>query len=379
MAITGQLGANGFTDPALLEVLDLCLECKACKSECPTNVDMARLKAEFLHQYYRKHGLPWRNRVFGHIAVLSRAACHFGPAANWLTKRRSVRWLVETILGIDRRRALPAFAGRSFRVRLDCKAGCESGRSDRRVLFFCDTFTKYYEPGLATTALRLLETAGCSVELGGAEHGTGSLVCCGRPLISNGLLSQAVRHARHNVDALHPWAVAGNPIIACEPSCILTIKDDYPALLKAEHRRKAETVAAACFTFEQFMESLLERSRSSMQFQPRHKKILVQGHCHQRSLTGMEPTLSLLRRVPGAAVIDLDGGCCGMAGSFGYEKEHYEISRAVGEQRLFPALREAASDAVIVASGFSCRKQIDHFTGRTALHPAELLWSLIGP
>jgi Fe-S oxidoreductase len=210
----------------------------------------------------------------------------------------------------------------------------------------------------------------------------------------------AVRLAEHNVARLFPWAAVGKPIIACEPSCILTIKDDYPALLRGELQQKAEVVAKACQTFEEFLESVLASGERKppgekigrspdastrgltpparpLQFRPGPKKILVQGHCHQRSLVGMGPTLALLRRIPGAEVIDLDAGCCGMAGSFGYEKEHYEISRLVGEQRLFPALRAAEPDTVIVAPGFSCRMQIQHFTGRTALHPAELLHSLM--
>lgn len=380
LAITGQLGERGFTDPSLLEVLDLCLECKACKSECPTNVDMARLKAEFLHQYYRRWGVPWRNWLFGHIAALSRAGSYVGPAANGLSRSRPVRWLGEKVLGIDRRRALPALAKRPFMPWSHSRAKLDSGKHDQSVLLFCDTFTHFYEPELALAAGRLLEAAGCGVAFGTCTgHGLAKVMCCGRPLISNGLLSQAVHHAQCNVARLYPWAAAGQPVIACEPSCILTIKDDYPALLRGEQRRKAETVAAACLTFEQLMERLLEGRglRPSLEIPPGPKKILVQGHCHQRSLTGIDATVRLLRRIPGAEVIDLDAGCCGMAGSFGYEQEHYEISQAVGEQRLFPALRKAARDAIIVAPGFSCRSQIRHFTGRIALHPAELLWSLV--
>jgi Fe-S oxidoreductase len=224
--------------------------------------------------------------------------------------------------------------------------------------------------------------------------------CCGRPQISNGMLAKALENARYNVNSLHPWAASGKPIIACEPSCILTIKDDYPALLRGEERRKAEIVAAACFTFEEFLERSLASGGSNppgdscasggtsstggltpparqVNFKPGPKKILVHGHCHQRALVGMEPTMRLLRRIPGAEVVDLDAGCCGMAGSFGYEKEHYEISRLIGEQRLFPAVRQADADTVIVASGFSCRTQIQHFTGKTAVHPAQLLHSLL--
>src|SRR5262249_30588693 len=203
--------------------------------------------------------------------------------------------------------------------------------------------------------------------------------CCGRPLISNGMLDQAVRLARHNVNRLHRWAeVAQLPIIACEPSCILTIQDDYPALLRGAERKKAEAVAAVCRTFEEFVEAWLA-GKGLQPFRQGPKKVLVQGHCHQRSLTGMEATLRLLRRIPGAEVIDLDAGCCGMAGSFGYEKEHYEVSRLVGEQRLFPALRQTDADSGGVAPGFSCRMQIQHFTGRTALHPAQLPNQLADP
>jgi Fe-S oxidoreductase len=228
--------------------------------------------------------------------------------------------------------------------------------------------------------------------------------CCGRPLISNGMLAKAVRFARHNVQALYSWAAEGKPIMACEPSCLLTVRDDYPALLGGEDRRQAEVVAAACYTFEELAESAMaehDKQGTSVPFQSGPRRILVQGHCHQRSLVGMEPTMRLLRRIPEAEVIDLDAGCCGMAGSFGYEKEHYEISRLVGEQRLFPAIRNSDAAAIVVvapriacrqglletisiktqttvlvAPGFSCRQQIQHFTRRIAVHPAQLLRSL---
>ncbi len=174
----------------------------------------------------------------------------------------------------------------------------------------------------------------------------------------------------HNVAHLYPLAAAGTPITACEPSCILTIKDDYPALLDRDLRRQAETVAAACMTFEEMMEHAPDIDRLRPRFGP--TRILVQGHCHQRSLVGMSAALRLLRRIPGAEVVDLDAGCCGMAGSFGYEKEHYEVSRLVGEQRLFPAVR-AEPDAAVVAAGLSCRLQIAHFAGRHSVHPAQVL------
>jgi FAD/FMN-containing dehydrogenase/Fe-S oxidoreductase len=365
LALTGQCDLRGLSDPALFDVFDLCLECKACKSECPTNVDMARLKAEFLHQHYREHGLPQRNRVFGHIARLSRWGSRLAPVSNWLMRSRLGRWLNEKLLGIDRRRCPPAFVRRTLR-----KQFRSAEHLPHRALLFPDTFTSFHEPQIGVAAVRLLNRAGCSVVLGPE-----TLRCCGRPLISNGMLSDAVDYARGNIAALYPWAGTGAPIVACEPSCILTIKDDYPALLRGDERKRAETVAAVCLTLEELLDRLLADSPSPFRAGP--PRVLVQGHCHQRSLVGMAPVLRLLQRVPGAEVLDLDAGCCGMAGSFGYEKEHYDVSRLVGEQRLFPALRQAKPDDAIVAPGLSCRMQIAHFTGRRALHPAELLASLL--
>ncbi|MCI0455929.1 MAG: FAD-binding protein, partial [Gemmataceae bacterium] len=386
LALTGQLGLNGLTDPLLFEVLDLCLECKACKSECPTNVDMARLKAEFLHQYYREHGLPWRNWIFGNVAWLARTGW-----GSWLARTKLGRWFNEKLFGIDRRRIPPHLARAEFVIEWagDHSEHERSAGGEPAILLFPDTFTNYYEPALGLAAVEVLRSAGYAVRVGfpagwklpyygrPTEIPVG-MTCCGRPMISNGMLGRAVKQARRNVAALYPWAAAGKPILACEPSCILTIKDDYPALLRGEERRKAETVAAQCFTFEELVEGRLTASPDSApRFRSGPKRILVQGHCHQRSLVGMGPALRLLRRIPDVEVIDLNAGCCGMAGSFGYEKEHYEVSRLVGEQRLFPALRQARPDDVVVAPGFSCRLQIQHFTGRTALHPAQLLRSLL--
>jgi FAD/FMN-containing dehydrogenase/Fe-S oxidoreductase len=403
LALTGQLGLQGMTDPAVKEALDLCLECKACKSECPTNTDMARLKAEFLHQWQKKHGVPWRNWIFGNVGEWGRRACGAPGLFNWLSRGGLGRWVNDRLFGIDRRRLPPKLAWRSW-----THDNCDPLFRDpdpypHWAFLFPDTFMNYFEPGLGNAVLTTLRRLQWGLELGfRQELGAHHLACCGRPLISNGLLDEAVIAAKHNVAYLYPWVVKGWPIIACEPSCTLTIKDDYPALLEGELRKKAEIVAAACLTFEEFTESILASggrkspgdgvhvespartggltSPARLAFRPGPKKILVQPHCHQRSLVGAGPLMNLLRRIPGAAVIDLDAGCCGMAGSFGYEKEHYEISRLVGEQRLFPAIRAAAADTAIVAPGFSCRMQIEHFTGRKAVHPAELLFSLLdGP
>jgi FAD/FMN-containing dehydrogenase/Fe-S oxidoreductase len=375
LAVTGQLGFEGFTDPNVRDVLDLCLECKACKSECPTNVDMARLKAEFLHQYHREHGVPWRNRLFGHIAELGRIGSALAPVSSWLAQSRVSRWLNAKLLGIDYRRVPPAFARRSLIRQFSSLAwNNDIDPKPDRVLLFPDTFTNYFQPEVGAATIELLQRSGLQVTLGPSD-----LRCCGRPLMSNGLLDQAVANAQHNVDRLYKWANRGGSIIACEPSCILTIKDDYPALLRGELRARAKTVAGACLSFEEYLGSLMHGDGNRiLPWKPRPGKILVQTHCHQRSLVGTGPMLKILRALPGAEVIDLDAGCCGMAGSFGYEAEHYEISRLVGEQRLLPAVREAGSEDVVVAPGFSCRLQIRHFTAREAVHPAELLRSCLG-
>jgi FAD/FMN-containing dehydrogenase/Fe-S oxidoreductase len=372
LALTGQADLHGLTDPILHEALDLCLECKACKSECPTNVDVARLKAEFLHACGRERGFPLRARVFGHVARLSRWGSRLAPLSNWLTRSAAARWLNEKLLGIDRRRRLPAFARRSF-VRQFRALPAPPADGASRVLLFPDTFTNYHEPGVGLAAVELLRRAGCAVTLGPT-----GLRCCGRPLISNGLLTEAAAHARHNVERLYPWAAEGGRVIACEPSCVLTVQDDYPALLRGEARRRAETVAAACRTFEEFFDGLLKGREGEIAWRAGPRHVLVQGHCHQRSLVGLGPLLRLLRRVPGAEVTDLDAGCCGLAGSFGYEREHYDVSLRVGEQALFPALRQAPPGGAVVAPGFSCRTQIAHATGRIALHPATFLRALLG-
>jgi FAD/FMN-containing dehydrogenase/Fe-S oxidoreductase len=373
MAITGQLGFEGFTDPHLHDVLDLCLECKGCKSECPTNVDMARLKAEFLHQYYRRRGVPWRNRLFGHIAEIARTGCAVAPASSWLSRSLPARWLLERLLRIDRRRIPPAFARRTLLQQFPGRGEFDRlERIDREILVFPDTFTNYFEPEVGAAAIRLLERAGMVPTLGPP-----GLRCCGRPLISNGLLDHAVAHARHNVELLFDWAHRGGVITACEPSCVLTIRDDYPALLPGDLKTRAQTIARACQTFEECLISVLDRDPSGgLQFgADPQRRVLAQAHCHQRSLVGIEPMLKLLRLIPNTEVIDADAGCCGMAGSFGYEAEHYEISQVVAEQRLLPALRKAGADSIVVAPGFSCRLQIEHFADRRAVHPAVFLES----
>jgi Fe-S oxidoreductase len=369
LAISGQLGPEGLTDAVLYPVLDLCLECKACKSECPTGVDMARLKSEFLHQYHRRHGAPLRTRLLASAADMALWGSLFAPLSNSLVRSRPGRWLNEKALGIDRRRDPPEFARQTFATWWKQQPAPRSGDNGQpTVALFTDTFTNHYEPRHGMAVVRLAERLCARVVVP-------PRVCCGRPLISKGLLDRARSQAAATVETLYPLAEAGTPIVFCEPGCYSAVRDDHPLLLRGELRRKATAVSRACVTFEEWFEPALDTAGVRLSGGPR--SILLHGHCHQKALVGITPTVRLLSRIPDCEIVDADSGCCGMAGSFGYEREHYDVSEAVGERKLFPAIRERIANRTVIAPGFSCRQQISHFTGVKALSVMELLEKLI--
>jgi Fe-S oxidoreductase len=283
----------------------------------------------------------------------------WAPVANWLLGTGPARALNESVLGIDRRRRLPRFAA----TPLTRVAGSRSGGEAR---LFVDTFTNFYDPEIGVAALEVLEAGGAAVSL--ARNG-----CCGRPQISKGLLSDARELARRNAYALYDDALRGRPIVFCEPSCLSAVKEDAPALLHGEARERAVAVASVSVLFEEYAASL--GARLPLATGP--SRVLLHGHCHQKSMGLVAPARILLSRIPGTTVVDPDAGCCGMAGSFGYDKDHYDVSRAIGERRLFPAVRGREPGTVVVAAGTSCRHQIADFTGETAVHPAVLLRSLL--
>jgi Fe-S oxidoreductase len=237
---------------------------------------------------------------------------------------------------------------------------------DAEVLLFTDTFTNHYDPEIGLAALDVLDAAGAPAALAPNE-------CCGRPQISKGLLADARAMAARNAGVLYEHAAAGRPIVFCEPSCLSAVREDAPALLRGEARRKAEAVASASILFEAFMASRVARLRLS----DGPGTVLLHGHCHQKSMGLVAPAKALLGAIPRTTVIDPDAGCCGMAGSFGYARSHYDISRAIGERKLFPAIRNRPHGALVVAAGTSCRHQIHDFTGVDAVHPAALLRSLL--
>jgi len=349
----------------LHKVMDLCLECKACKAECPSNVDMAKLKYEFLDHYHRANGLPLRNRMFGGIESLNRLGSRLAPLSNWIANSTVNRWLMELFAGVDRRRPLPHFASQTFEDWF--RSHTPNGDASKgELVLFHDTFNNFNTPNVAIAATRFLERAGYRVLLTDKK-------CCGRPMISKGMLQQAKENAAWNVERLAAYVEKGIPIVGLEPSCLLTLRDEYPDFLRSEAAKK---VAAHSFLLEEFVLKQRESGRLVLDSSGNGHKALLHGHCHQKALVGTAPTVAVLKAA-GFAVTEVDSGCCGMAGSFGFEKEHYDLSLTIGNRRLAPAVNATGTDVEIVAPGISCRQQIEHLTGRKAKHPAEVLWESI--
>ena len=365
--LSGKVPKEEFTGKRLHDVMDLCLECKACKAECPSNVDMAKLKYEFLDHYHRVNGLPLRNRLFGGIERLNRIGSQFAPLSNWVVGSGLNRWLMEKLAGIDRRRPLPQFAGVTFEDWFDGRKPEGDGAKGEVVLFH-DTFNNFNTPNVAVATTRLLERLGYHVLLVNKR-------CCGRPMISKGMLGEAKNNAAWNVDQLAEYAERGVPIVGMEPSCLLTLRDEYPDFLRTND---AKLVARNSFLLDEFLLQERDTGKVSLSFGANGRKALLHGHCHQKALVGTVPTVALLKGA-GFEVSEVDSGCCGMAGSFGFEKEHYDLSLTIGNRRLAPAVKSASAEVEIVAPGISCRQQIEHLTGRKAKHTAEVLWEVLSP
>lgn len=359
LVLSGGLPVSDLTGKKLFDTFDLCLQCKGCKAECPSNVDVAKLKAEFLHHYHAEHGVPLGARMMADVARLNRWGSALAPLSNWARKVPGAGMLLARLAGIDARRPLPRFERNHFRrwFRRHQKA---RGKSPSRgpIVLLDDCLTSYCEPRVNRAAVAVLEALGYEVHLAG-------LVCCGRAAISKGLLDDARALAQRNIAILLPWAQRGVPIVGCEPSCLLTLVDDYLDLVPGE---AASRVAAAASLIETHLVRAGALPRPAKPTDAL-SKVLLHGHCHQKALIGMADTVSLLTSALGTAPKLIDSGCCGMAGSFGYE--HYDLSMKIGERVLFPAVRGAAG-AVIIAPGFSCRHQIHHGTGRRAVHPIEI-------
>ena len=373
LAMTGQLDEAGLGDGGVHDVLDLCLECRACKTECPTGVDVARFKSEFLADYWKRHGTPARARAFGHVHSAAQWGSRLAPLSNVVAQSAVGRWFAEKLLGVDRRRVTPTWTRDTLSRRLNRRTRSHPVaplRTPSSVVLFLDTFTEYGEPEIGEAAVDVLEAAGVSVRF--EPH-----ICCGRPLISQGLLAAAKELAARNVERLHATARRGETIVFLEPSCLSALREDAPSLLRGAEQEQARLVAQSAMLFEEYLERECAAGRLTLPVRQGPTAVMLHAHCHQRAM-GLAPAArALLSRIPGTAVTDLDAGCCGMAGSFGYTRDHYDISRAIGELKLLPAARALPANAVLAAAGTSCRHQVAHFTGVQAVHPAILLRSLL--
>ena len=359
LAMAGRLGEAGLTQQGVKETLSLCLECRACKAECPVGVDMARYKSEFLAAYYEQHGTPREAKLLGRVHEMAK----WGSLAPWLAN--ATMGIVKQFAGVHPNRDLPPLAEKTW----DKSVTIEAGRTGP--LFFKDTFTNHFQPAVGVAAMEVMSLAG-------QRAGFAPNVCCGRPLISQGLLTEAKALARQNTDLLFAAASRGQKLLFCEPSCLSAIKEDAPALLRGELQKQAETVAAASMLFEEYLLKEVVAGRAHLDINPEPGEILIHAHCHQKAMGLGGATAALLERIPGASIKDSGAGCCGMAGSFGYARDKYELSRQIAEQRLLPAVRANGQKpgSTVVASGFSCRHQIKDFGGRRAVHPAVLLRSI---
>jgi Fe-S oxidoreductase len=378
LAVSGQLGPD-FANEAVRHALDLCVSCKGCRRECPTGVDMAKMKIEFNHHWAKKHGVSIKDKL---VAYLPRYA-HWGARLPWLFNLRDqlpgAAALSEKWLGLARQRSLPKWrsdtflGGLMFPLADDGSIEPQSRGPAGEVVLFADTFANAFEPEIAHDALAVLEAAGYTVHIALPADRDRRPLCCGRTFLAAGLVDEAKREARRTLDALAPYVARGAAIVGLEPSCLLGMRDEFLVMgLGAD----AQRVAERAFLFEEFIAAEARAGRLAVDFAPlAGKRVLLHGHCHQKAFDAMGATVAALRLIPELDVQVVESSCCGMAGSFGYEAAHYDVSMKMAEFSLLPAVRQAGDDTLIVADGTSCRHQIADGTGgtRRPLHAARVL------
>lgn len=375
LAITGQLGPNAFTSPEMKETLDLCVSCKGCKRECPTGVDMAKMKIEFLHHYHARHGLPLKERLIAHLPRYAPLASLIAPLLNLRDTLPFLAKATERWLGFSARRSLPKW-GRPWRqtgevARLEDVVG-----DGRDIVLFGDTFNRYFEPENLQAAERVLAAAGYRLHRVQASDGKRPL-CCGRTYLSAGLVDQARREAQRTLDALKPFVNRGARVIGLEPSCLLTFRDEFGSLLP---KKEVESLAEAAFLLEEALAADLEADRISLPLTDQGGRTAhLHGHCHQKAFGLMGAVENVLRKVPGLNVQIIESSCCGMSGAFGYGAQTIDVSFAMAELSLLPAVRKAGPDDIMVADGTSCRHQIHDGAHREAIHVARVLDKALAP
>ena len=371
LALSGQLGDDAFGSDDLYEAMKLCVGCKGCKRECPTGVDMAKMKVEFLHHYNKRHGLRLFERLVAYLPRYAPLASRLAPVLNLRDRIPGLAGLSEVFLGFSRKRRLPAWRRDPFGAD---EASLKT--SGREVVLLADTFNTYFEPENARAALRVLEAAGYRVHLPRAFDG-GRPLCCGRTFLAAGLVDEAKKEARRVLDALKPFVERGIPVIGLEPSCLLTLRDEFKAMLPGA---ETESLAGAALLFEEFLAREQDAGTLALDLKPLPAgRALVHGHCHQKAFAVMDSMEAVLRLVPELEVEIIESSCCGMAGAFGYDAENYDISMKMAERDLLPAVRAATGSALMVANGTSCRHQIRDGTGREAMHAARVLESALEP
>ena len=379
LAVTGQLGAEGLASEAVREAMDLCVQCKGCRRECPTGVDMARMKTEFLHHWQARHGLSLKDRLIASLPHWAPWASRLAPLSNLRDALPGLRGLSERWLGLSARRTLPRWRRDRFMRTLVPVADVPAAQPE--VVLWVDTFDEYLEPENARAALKILRAAGYRVHVAGAP---GSQIaegerplCCGRTFLAAGRVEQARAEAMRTLKALLPFAERDVPIVGLEPSCLLTLRDEFLALRLDEAiglPGAARRLASKAMLLEEFLATEHAAGRLALALKPlAQTRALVHGHCHQKAFDAFSATLTVLRLIPGLQVEAIESGCCGMAGSFGYDAGHFETSMKMAELSLLPAVRAADPQTLIVADGTSCRHQIADGASRQALHVAQVL------
>ena len=366
LALSGRLGSDALTSQEMYRTMELCVSCKACKRECPTGVDMASMKIEFLNRYHRRHARPIRDKLVAHLPRFAPLAARMAAVMNLRNRIAGLPFLMEKIAGIAARRSLPTWRRDPFRPADESPAGPE----EADVVLLADTFNIYFEPENLRAAVKVLTAAGYRVAVAQAVDG-GRPLCCGRTYLSTGMVDEAHAEARRTVEALKPFAARGVPVVGLEPSCLLGLRDEFRTLLPGAD---TETLAGSALTFEEFLSREKTAGRLAIPLgKLPYKRALVHGHCHQKAFAVMPAVTETLELIPDLKVETIQSSCCGMAGAFGYEADHIDVSLAMAELSLLPAVRAAGDDTLIVADGTSCRHQISDGTERNALHVARVL------
>jgi Fe-S oxidoreductase len=365
---SGEVGNKRFNDKRVKEVMDLCLACKGCKSECPSNVDVAKLKMEFLYHYQKANGTPLRSRMVGNFSKLSNIASYVPWAYNMVFKNAPLRRIANSVVGFHPDRTIPLLHSTTVEKWFGKQP---KKTSTKKVYLFCDEFTNYNDVEIGKKTVDLFQQLGYEVII--PEHDVS-----GRAYLSKGMLDEAKQIANRNVEMLSKIVNEEIPLVGIEPSAILTFRDEYPELVDKSLADKAVELAKNVLLFDEFIVREMDAKRiNRSQFKGGKKLIRLHGHCQQKAVGSLVPTKKMLSLPEGYNVQLIPSGCCGMAGSFGYEKEHYDLSMQIGELVLFPTVRAQEEDTIIAAPGTSCRHQIHDGTGRKALHPIEILWEAL--